>query len=214
MVEYLYMGDSWTIGNPTGDMNQSTRTAELASLYVAADKYQMDGMKTIILKSFKSHMTLSKPDEWLSTADSIYSATSSADHMFRDHLRSQVVRLLDRSSTWPHPTTMKTLEKWIKDGGRLAIDINRACATYWTKKLNKRACAFEQLRKFREEERRNHSDNHSRCRKCSWAYRNNVDVHRELEEKACETKVVNAPRRVQSNTRTVEGTSTPDNDCD
>ncbi|KAL8707935.1 MAG: hypothetical protein Q9225_007682 [Loekoesia sp. 1 TL-2023] len=163
IVEYLYMDNFLSVGNPETDLGHQTCAEELASLYIAAEKYGMETLKVLIVEKLKSCDSLRTLSESLSTADFIYSSTPCTDKIYPTYICSLINEVMNLKLGWPDPEKMIEVEQWVERGGRLAVDINRACNTYWIKKLAERAHAFKQIRLDREQEKSQHSEAHPRC---------------------------------------------------
>ncbi|KAL8959574.1 MAG: hypothetical protein Q9193_003587 [Seirophora villosa] len=155
IVEYLYTNDFATIGNPNAGLDCQTCAAQLKSLYGTAEYYQMDPLKDLIVKKFKDCTTGSTPADWLAIAESIYPSLPTTDRVYPAYVRSLIIDRLDTS----RETVMEELDPWTRKGGRLAIDINRACVAYW----KQRGAAA--LLKF-QDARSSHMHVHPNCGTC------------------------------------------------
>ncbi|KAI4114797.1 MAG: hypothetical protein LQ338_007953 [Usnochroma carphineum] len=166
IVEYLYVGDFKTVGNPNAGPSRQDCAFELASLYVTAEKYRLDAMKKLVVEKLRSCTDPSAPAEWLAVGDLIYSATPSTDDVYPTYLQSLLIDLMYPRGGVQDPGTIDLVDQWVEKGGRLAVDINRACNAYWVKKIERRAAAFKRIRESREKECSDHRRRHPRCRSC------------------------------------------------
>ncbi len=102
IVEYLYMNKFITIGNPlTPDGQQRDRETcalELASLYVTAEKYQMDALKSLVVEKFKNCTKGCAPAEVLAIADTIYPSIPHTDQVFPSYIRALVIECMELRS--------------------------------------------------------------------------------------------------------------------
>ncbi|KAL8649349.1 MAG: hypothetical protein Q9210_004458 [Variospora velana] len=163
IVEYMYMDNFTTIGNPNAGSDHQTCALQLASLYMVAEYYQIDPLKALIVKKFKTCTTKSTPAQWLAVAALIYPSLRSTDDIYPAYMRSLIIDCLNASGNPPDPAVMEELEQCVQQGGRLAVDINRACTTYWRQRG---AAVVKELRKITARAEDLHLDHHWRCRKC------------------------------------------------
>lgn len=164
IVEYLYMDNFSTVGNPEAGLDRKACALELASLYVTAEYYQMDALKKLTVEKFKGCTAGCTVAESLAIAESIYPSIPSTDQVYPSYIRSYVVDRMDLSKPGPPDAeVVDVLDQWVEKGGRLAVDINRACMTYWKKRG---AAAIKRVDRSRELDEDRHSMYHWRCRKC------------------------------------------------
>ncbi|KAL8898806.1 MAG: hypothetical protein Q9207_006519 [Kuettlingeria erythrocarpa] len=102
IVEYLYMNKFITIGNtvtPDGQhRDRETCALELASLYVTAEKYQMDDLKSLVVEKFKNCTKDCAPAEVLAIADTIYPSIPHTDEVFPSYIRALVIECMELRS--------------------------------------------------------------------------------------------------------------------
>lgn len=102
IVEYLYMNKFITIGTPLTPGGQQrdreTCALELASLYVTAEKYQMDALKSLVVEKFKNCTKGCAPAEVLAIADTIYPSIPHTDQVFPSYIRALVIECMELRS--------------------------------------------------------------------------------------------------------------------
>ncbi|KAI4137172.1 MAG: hypothetical protein L6R39_007437 [Caloplaca ligustica] len=164
IVEYLYMDDFSTLGNPDARENKDGKECarELASLYVTAEKYQLDGLKELVVEKSRRYADVERPGSWLATAEFVYASVPSRDRIYPAYLRSLVVDAL-KAAGKDNKDVMRVLDGCMEKGGKLAVDVNRACMEYWREKGEG---AARKIKEVRGEEVWEHDENHWRCRRC------------------------------------------------
>ncbi|KAL8724972.1 MAG: hypothetical protein Q9181_006592, partial [Wetmoreana brouardii] len=94
IIEYLYTGNIWPkrdrSNNSDADNNNKAGTM-LVHLYLAADKYDLEGLKAVVVKKFPhiwdSDYVVDMDWDWLPIAEIIYSSIPSDDTIFSKKLR-------------------------------------------------------------------------------------------------------------------------------
>ncbi|KAL8675679.1 MAG: hypothetical protein Q9186_007678 [Xanthomendoza sp. 1 TL-2023] len=134
--EYLYTGNFWIKDDLYVYASRQDKALKLASLYITADKYRLEAMKDTIMQKLQPYHIYNDVSDWLEIANIIYESDPSATEAYPVYLRSHVVRSLDSARDTFHDFN-KILERYIEPGGRLALDLHRACNTFWSNKLAK-----------------------------------------------------------------------------
>ncbi|KAL8754671.1 MAG: hypothetical protein Q9184_005039 [Pyrenodesmia sp. 2 TL-2023] len=102
IVEYLYTGNFLTVGNPHPldgqQKDRETCALELASVYVTAEKYQMDALKALVVEKFKRCTKGCAPAEVLAIADTIYPSIPHTDQIFPSFIRALVIECMELRS--------------------------------------------------------------------------------------------------------------------
>lgn len=111
IVEYLYTGNFLTTGNPHPPHGQQkgreTCALELASVYVTAEKYQMDALKALVIEKFKHCTKGCTPAEVLAIADTIYPSIPHTDQIFPSYIRALVIECMELRSEQQPGSTLK-----------------------------------------------------------------------------------------------------------
>ncbi|KAI4140648.1 MAG: hypothetical protein L6R39_005702, partial [Caloplaca ligustica] len=75
VIEYLYTGNfRIEHDSPTSGFTRESSLIELATIYVAAEKYHLDALKTLVVDEFSLRLVPGKPEDWLASAEVIYQA--------------------------------------------------------------------------------------------------------------------------------------------
>ncbi|KAL8855319.1 MAG: hypothetical protein Q9178_008033 [Gyalolechia marmorata] len=119
MIQYLYSGDF----QDSGSVETPRKTSHnLAEMYGVAEKYQLKGLKTLIIKKLGVVVNaVKRPIEFMSTAKKIYDCIPDSDEDFRDFFRNFAIKSL-------RPTDMsgairQEFDDHVADGGTMAVDM-------------------------------------------------------------------------------------------
>ncbi|KAL8646349.1 MAG: hypothetical protein Q9226_006897 [Calogaya cf. arnoldii] len=130
VIHYLYSGDTQKFGSVDPPGSTITALFDLAELYGVAEKYQLQGLKTLIIKKLESILDVAQqPIEFIVAAKEIYNCIPDSDKDFRDFFKQASAKLL-------LPRVMpKVLRQQFDDhmaeGGTMAIDMVAAlCSKY------------------------------------------------------------------------------------
>ncbi|KAL8908327.1 MAG: hypothetical protein Q9207_000855 [Kuettlingeria erythrocarpa] len=165
LVEYLYMKHFSTGENPGGDVSKQDSALRLAHLYILADKYDLDGMKDVVVKKIHDCTDIDVPDDWLAIAEIIYAATPETDCKFPKYLRSLVFRFMEVQQR-KGKNGFSALEKWVEKGGRLTIDICRGDRMSWVRRVTNRNGGLNRADQSMSEQQDQHRDLHEGCGHC------------------------------------------------
>lgn len=157
VIEYLYTGNfRIEHDSPTSGFTRESSLIELATIYVAAEKYHLDALKTLVVDEFSLRLVPGKPEDWLASAEVIYQAIPDSDKIFPQQLHSYVVSLLAFEKGHLSVATSMVLNESVGKGGRLAVDINNAVMTYWK----------ERVKTDMQTQRNEHLFWHPKCHRC------------------------------------------------
>ncbi|KAL8919540.1 MAG: hypothetical protein Q9208_006732 [Pyrenodesmia sp. 3 TL-2023] len=200
IVEYLYTGNFLTIGNPHSPHGQpksrETCALELASVYVTAEKYQMDALKALVVEKFKHCTEGCAPAEVLAIADTIYPLIPPTDQVFPSYIRAMIIECMElRSEQQPDSNSKK--RKITADSSSQPDDETTTTSTFssspdedttavldaWIEKGGRLAvdinraymahwkkqgtAAIKRLRQKVDREQDQHDERHPRCLKCT-----------------------------------------------
>lgn len=166
LVEYLYTRDFWA-GNPQASVPKQESAVKLASIYLLADKYDLDGMKVLTTKKkIASYTNIAVVDDWLAVAEIICTATTESDYIYPRLLRLLVAYFMDSERSKGNGC-MDALHKGIVKGGRLAVDIYRGSRIYSVLQGRKWLSALRITGTWLRDEEKNHRTNRRDCDFCS-----------------------------------------------
>lgn len=94
----------------------------LANVYIAADKYDIDDLKELIVLKYSRLHPFLAPEIALEAAQRIYFGVPDQDRKFRDYFCVQLPELVDS----PTINSSDHLEHYLHGGGNLATDLFRA----------------------------------------------------------------------------------------
>lgn len=163
LVEYLYTNNFWSNGNPNPDVSNQDSALHLARLYILADKYDLEGMKAVVVTKIHKHTDIKAPQDWLTVAEIIYAAIPDTDTKFPRYVRSLLVRLMRVHIRSEGDGISKVLEQWTAKGGRLAVDISRATRKYWVWRVTGRKEALDRAWSSMISKKGLHDYNHEDC---------------------------------------------------
>ena len=128
VLVYLYSKDF-----PIQDEKDLGATGqELAKMYFAAQTYELDGLKTLVLgKTEKAIDPVAHAEQFLDVVQAISASTPNIDTVLHDLLKRTFGRLLGINSHYSDPISVpkpvqENLESIIRKGGQLAVDLHRA----------------------------------------------------------------------------------------
>ncbi|KAL8908326.1 MAG: hypothetical protein Q9207_000854 [Kuettlingeria erythrocarpa] len=158
IVEYLYTGNFWVNQKPSSDLGEKQEAAlVLAHLYIAADKYQLDRLKVLTVARLEGYTSLlGLKIYWLNIAQLIYSSTPDSDAVYPTFLRSLVLKWMESEQTIFGFVNMCVIERYVEQGGRLAVDILRVQRHYWLRRVQTRNAVIQK-------ERDHHRTAHNEC---------------------------------------------------
>lgn len=116
LVEYLYTNNFWAKGNPQAGVSKHDSAVKLAHLYILADKYDLEGMKDVVIAKIYQHTDIKAPQDWLTVAEIIYAGTPDTDTKFPRYLRSLVVNFMINHVVRESDGYNKVLEQWTAKG--------------------------------------------------------------------------------------------------
>ncbi|KAL8908328.1 MAG: hypothetical protein Q9207_000856 [Kuettlingeria erythrocarpa] len=129
ITQYLYSGQITNFGATDGedasDSNAAKASNQLAELYIAAEKYQLDDLKALVVQKLERVTDVeASPLEFLTMAQKIYANTAAAENVYRVFFNASAALL-------PAVNDMsKCLREVFDDclcqGGYLAIDLTAA----------------------------------------------------------------------------------------
>ncbi len=159
IVEYLYTGNFWVDQKPSSVMEEKQKSAlVLADIYIAADKYQLNGLKELVVARLEGYTELLAFEVgWLDVAQLIYSSTPDSDAVYPRFLRSLVVKWMELERVAFGAVDMSMVERYVEQGGRLAVDLLRAQRRYWLLRVQSRNAVIQK-------ERHHHGRAHGYCR--------------------------------------------------
>ncbi|KAL8699740.1 MAG: hypothetical protein Q9201_005823 [Fulgogasparrea decipioides] len=165
IIEYLYTNAIWPGWECDHNTDMNETGTRLAHLYVAADKYDLDGLKDLVVEKFSA---LGDDDgifgdwDWLAQADIIYSSIPEEDDLFPTLLRQWVFEYYKEYNE--DVEKLKWLDERVHAGGRLAVDISSGCNDYLWTTIQRQRAAYRKLRKHVTRERDEHATKHHGCR--------------------------------------------------
>lgn len=150
MLEYMYRGVFHGVETPT----QSVRAAMMADLYIMAEKYQLSGLKELLIPPLASILDDTSNSECIEgffhAACKIYENTPDSEVLFPDSYKKRVAQILgDRNQ---NPYIESHIKRCIFDGGKLAQDtfdaslsskdeiIDKICSRCYNKQTRQGAC--------------------------------------------------------------------------
>ncbi|KAL8640339.1 MAG: hypothetical protein Q9228_002724 [Teloschistes exilis] len=149
IIQYLYAGDFTELGSTAildanegigkGAAARATNLEELAppedlaTMYITADKYQIQDLKSLVVKKFAAVIdTKERPVEFLEIARRIYTSVPDSDEAYRSFFKSSFGTA---ASIEPKSTDLRQMiEHCIYNGGKLALDMVEVRETELRKK--------------------------------------------------------------------------------
>ena len=132
------------------------RWTDLAELYVVTDKYHVADIKGATVGKFNRYLEHNQLEPIFAVADIIFSSVPESDKPYSEFLQSRIARFHRLGSD-----AEGILEKWIAQGGRLALEIYQVLVSCWTSSTTEAWAIFRQ----RKAERRRH-DSRYYCQEC------------------------------------------------
>ncbi|KAL8727675.1 MAG: hypothetical protein Q9166_005911 [cf. Caloplaca sp. 2 TL-2023] len=132
VIQYLYTGDFQDFGSVAGNPAQGSDVAarQLADIYGVAEMYQLNDLKTLIIKKLGDVVdVVQRPFEFFDAAKRIYDVTPDSDHGWRTFFKDAAAKL-------PQPKAMpkvlyREFNENIGHGGIMAVDMVTAlCAKF------------------------------------------------------------------------------------
>ena len=115
ILEYLYLMDY------AMDLEDPDVFDRLANVYILAEKYQMEPLKSLTVKKFRNGLTSSQ-GAFFRVAQAIYQDTPDSDRIFRSYFAATAPEILLKLSADQFPVVRGI----IQEGGILAVDIFEA----------------------------------------------------------------------------------------
>ncbi|KAL8777559.1 MAG: hypothetical protein Q9194_002486 [Teloschistes cf. exilis] len=134
IIQYLYAGDFTELGSTAIlDANEGIGKEDLATMYITADKYQNQDLKSLVVKKFAAVIdTKERPVEFLEIARRIYTSVPDSDEAYRSFFKSSFGTA---ASIEPKSTDLRQMiEHCIYNGGKLALDMVEVRETELRKK--------------------------------------------------------------------------------
>ncbi|KAL8954785.1 MAG: hypothetical protein Q9183_006933 [Haloplaca sp. 2 TL-2023] len=124
-LEYLYKGTFFSNPYVYEEAYRSRTAMNLAHLYLMADEYGILELKPIIVSKLSTCYISPQADTWLPVAETICASIPASDDVYPHHLRTLVKGY--RAAWNMKADKMKIFEEPVEKGGRLALEISRAC---------------------------------------------------------------------------------------
>ncbi|KAL8689713.1 MAG: hypothetical protein Q9218_004676 [Villophora microphyllina] len=130
MIQYLYGGDFFSFGTKEVPTEESTKSAdsliqaaeELAAIYVTADKYQLQDLKTLLVGKLTCLIDIyQQPIEFLQMARKVYARISDYEDIFRTFFKETAAKLPMQDEM--DAELGNVFKECISDGGIMAIDL-------------------------------------------------------------------------------------------
>ncbi|KAL8910404.1 MAG: hypothetical protein Q9171_004313 [Xanthocarpia ochracea] len=119
MIQYLYSGD---FRDPSSAEPYRKTAYDLAEIYGSAEKYQLQGLKALIIKKLGSVVDVVKrPIEFMSTAKVIYDCIPNSDMDFRAFFKNSASKSL--LPTIKAKAIRQEFDAQLADGGTMAVDM-------------------------------------------------------------------------------------------
>ncbi|KAI4251706.1 MAG: hypothetical protein LQ352_004694 [Teloschistes flavicans] len=143
MIQYLYGGDFCSFGTKEASPEETTEPAddltqaadELAVIYIAADKYQLPDLKTLVVGKMTSHIDIqNRPIEFLQMSRRIYLHIPDSQEIFRTFFKETAMKLPKQGEMTQDLGNV--FNECISDGGIMAIDLFAALCVRFTAELD------------------------------------------------------------------------------
>ena len=153
VIQYLYTGNTQKFGsvNETGCTIRAL--LKLAELYGVAEKYQLQGLKALVIKKLEGSIDVdARPFEFMMAARKIYNCIPDSDKDFREFFKKASTRL-------PPPKLMPQVLRHqyndqLEEGGVMAVDMVAAlCAEYTARIGQMKLKANDDIERMRTENR-------------------------------------------------------------
>ncbi|KAL8753549.1 MAG: hypothetical protein Q9184_005386 [Pyrenodesmia sp. 2 TL-2023] len=141
IIQYLYSGNFLRFGTTdeeeASDSNSAKVADQLADIYLAAEKYQLEDLKTLVIQKLEPVTDVEQcPTEFLTIGQKIYANVAEAENVYRAFFEAS-------ASLLPSPGRMKgrlleTFNECLSQGGFLAIDLNAALNTRYDERLQEK----------------------------------------------------------------------------
>lgn len=119
MLEYMYRGALHGVETPT----QSVRAAMMADLYILAEKYQLSGLKELLippLASILDNADATHIECFFHAARKIYENTPDSEVLFPASYKKEVAQMLGYRNQYVYIESH--IKRFLFDGGKLAQD--------------------------------------------------------------------------------------------
>lgn len=153
VIQYLYSGNTQKFGSVNETGCTITALLKLAELYGVAEKYQLQGLKALVIKKLEDSIDVdARPFEFMTAAREIYNCIPDSDKDFREFFRKATTKL-------PPPKVMPRVlrhhyNNQLEEGGVMAVDMVAAlCAEYTARIGQMKVKANDDIVRMRTENR-------------------------------------------------------------
>ncbi|KAL8698802.1 MAG: hypothetical protein Q9201_006371 [Fulgogasparrea decipioides] len=179
IIQYLYAGNFWGLGIvvPSDSVAEiatesSTRTLDeffevatdiLATMYITAEKYQLQDLKHLIVNKLKAVTNIrERPIQFFSTAMTIYAGIPDSDDVYRKFFKSSIKHLQNPRSM--SKTVRQAFDDCWASGGMLAVDLASITCSRYEEELAEKHEALSKKQAQIERLERKHAEQLSKCR--------------------------------------------------
>lgn len=125
IIQYCYSGNILDFGTADEEEGSAKAANQLAELYIAAEKYQLEDLKCLAVQKLELVTDVEQsPLEFLNTAQKIYSSIAEEENVYRVFFGAS-------ASLLPRPSRMskrlrEAFDECLSQGGFLAMDLTAA----------------------------------------------------------------------------------------
>ncbi|KAL8922447.1 MAG: hypothetical protein Q9208_005169 [Pyrenodesmia sp. 3 TL-2023] len=134
IIQYLYSGNVLDFGTADEEDGSAKAADQLAELYIAAEKYQLEDLKSLVVQKLERVTDVEQsPLEFLNTAQKIYSSIAEEENVYRLFFGAS-------ASLLPRPTRMgkrlrEAFDGCLFQGGFLSMDLTAAMSASYEERI-------------------------------------------------------------------------------
>lgn len=154
ITQYLYSGQITNFGatdeEDASDSNAAKASNQLGELYVAAEKYQLEDLKALVVQKLELVTDVEgSPLEFLSTAQKIYANTAETENVYRVFFNASAALL--PALNCMSKRLRGVFDDCLSQGGFLAIDLAAAMSAGYEERIKSQTSILQKERRLVKE---------------------------------------------------------------